>query len=314
MPGRAGHHPCRGLLCAVWLGCAWNGVVGPAAAQVFEVQGGSSSLYDATGGGLKVYTPNYEGRFGLGTAQGLKAGGSLKTERFGHVFLLGDDVIRTELPTDVFGGNRYAFTRGLSLARKGKRGGMVGFAGVSSDIFSTPFFQAGKANHLLGLFIGDYQVRPRLRALTRNSFSRDIHSLHGMEWQASDEVLTAVTGGVMSNAPYLASSLHAEKPWVSLKASYVLAARPRARRIIATTASSSERTQQTSIGYSNGSEANKENVLVSFRVKPWLTLSGGRQNFLQSNAGEPVPLAASVNHFGVSTRFSRFQSSATRED
>ena len=306
----AGHRSCRGLLWAVWLGCAWNGLVAPAAAQVFEVQAGASSLYDAAGGGLKVYTPNYEGRFGLGNAQGWKAGGSLKTQRFGHVVLLGDDVIRTDLPTDVFGGSRYAFTRGLSVARKGKRGGLLGFAGVSSDIFSTPFFQAGEADHVLGLFNGDYNLQPRLRAFTRNSISRDIHSLHGMEWQASDEAVTAVTGGIMTNRPYLATSLSAEKPWVSLKASYVLAARPRARRIIArtaTTAASSSGSQDASIANSNVSEANKENVLVSFHVRPYLTLTGGRQNFLQASAGEAAPLAAAVNQFGVSVHLSRFQ-------
>lgn len=307
MGRKAGHRPWRGLLCAVWLGCAWSGLGAASAAQVFEVQGGSSSLYEATGGGLKVYTPNYEGRFGLGSAEGWKAGGSLKTQRFGHVVLLGDDVIRTELPTDVFGGSRYAFTRGLSVGRKGKRGGMLGFAGVSSDIFATPFFQAGEANHRLGLFNGDYNLQPRLRAFTRNSISRDINSLHGMEWQASDEMVTAVTGGILTSEPYLATSLSAERPWVSLKAAYVLAARPRVRRIIATTASSGSRSQDTSITNSNGSETNKENVLVSFHVRPNLTLTGGRQNFLQAGAVGSAPLAAVVNQFGVSMNLSRFQ-------
>lgn len=306
MPLREGHRTGRGLLVAVWLWCVWSGLGGSGAAQVFEVQGGSSSLYDATGGTLKVYTPNYEGRVGLGIADGWKAGGSLKTERFGHVFLLGDDMIRTELPTDVFGGSRYAFTRGLSVARRGKRGGLLGFAGVSSDIFSTPFFQAGEANQLLGLFTGDYLARPRLRAFTRNSISRDIHSLHGVEWQASEEYTTAVTGGVMTNAPYLASSFSAEKPWVSLKSSYVLTGRPRRRRIIATTAGSA-RSGNTSIDNSTSSEANKENVVVTFHLRPYLTLSGGRQNFLQASADGGAPLAATVNHAGFSTTLSRFQ-------
>lgn len=306
MAGKAGHRPGRRWLCAVWLGLAWTVLTSTAGAQVFELQGGSSSLYDASGGNLKVYTPNYEGRLSLGDARGWKAGGSLKTERFGHVVLLGDDVIHTELPTDVFGGSRYAYTRGLSLSRKGKRGGMVGFAGVSSDLFSTPFFQAGKTNHPLGLFIGDYQVRPRLRAFTRSSFSRDIHSLHGVEWKTSDEITTAVTGGILTNAPYLASSLIAEKPWLTLKASYVLA-HPRPRHIIATTATAATRSEDTSIANSNGSEANKENVLVNFHVQPWLTLSGGRQNFLQATADQPEPLAATVNHLGFSMSLSRFQ-------
>src|SRR3989304_10425892 len=125
-------HPCRGVLWALWLGCAWNWLAAAAAAQVFQVQGSSSCLYRATGGGLKVYTQNYEGQFGLGNSQGWKAGGSLKTQRFGHVLGLGDDMIHLELPTDVFDGSRYAYTRGLSLARKGKRGGLLGFAGMSS--------------------------------------------------------------------------------------------------------------------------------------------------------------------------------------
>jgi len=307
MRRRAGHRRCRGLLGAVWLACAWGSLAASARAQVFEVQGGASSLYDATGGSLKVYAPNYEGRIGLGVADGWKAGGSLKTQRFGHVLLLGDDVIHTELPTDVFGGNRYAFTRGLSLGRQGKRGGLLGFAGVSSEIFATPFFQGGEADHLLGLFNGDYKPQPRLRVFTRNAFSRDIHSLHGVEWQASDEYVSAVTGGVMASAPYLASSFSAEKPWVSLKSSYVLAARPRARRIIATTGGSPESSGDRSISNTPSSEANKENIVVSFPVRAYLTLSGGRQNFLQAGVGEAAPLAASVNHAGFSATLARFQ-------
>jgi hypothetical protein len=281
--------------------------VASAAAQVFQVEGGSSSLYGATGGGLKVYTENYEGQFGLGSAQGWKAGGSLKTQRFGHVLLLGDDMIHLELPTDVFGGSRFSYTRGVSLARKGKRGGLLGFAGVSSDIFSTPFFKTAEADRPLGLFFGDYRIQPDLRLFTRNSFSREIGSLHGMEWQASPEILTAVSGGVMANQPYLASSLSAEKPWVSLKASYVLAARPPARRIIATTASSSSQSKRGSVADQNGSQANKENILVSFPLKPYLTLAGGRQNFLQADAAGSASLAASVNHFGVSMNLARYQ-------
>jgi len=264
-------------------------------------------LYGATGGGSKVYTENYEGQFGLGRAQGWKAGGSLKTQRFGHVLLLGDDMIHMELPTDVFGGSRFSYTRGVSLARKGKRGGLLGFAGVSSDIFSTPFFKTAEADRPLGIFFGDYRIQPDLRVFTRNSFSREIGSLHGMEWQASPEILTAVTGGVMANQPYLASSLSAEKPWVSLKASYVLAARPRARRILATTASSSSKSKRGSVTDQNGSQANKENILVSFPLKPYLTLAGGRQNFLQADAAGSASLAASVNHFGVSMNLARFQ-------
>ena len=307
MPLRAGHGTCRGLRYAVWLWCVWSGLAAAGKAQVFEVQGGASSLYDATGGSLKVYTPNYEGRIGLGLADGWKAGGSLRTERFGHVFLLGDDMIRTELPTDVFGGNRYAFARGLSVGRKGKRGGMYGFAGVSSDIFATPFFQAGEADRLLGVLMGDYLVKPDLRAFTRNSFARDIHSLHGVEWQATEEYTTSVAGGAMMNAPYLASSFSAEKPWLSLKSSYVLAAKPRARRVIATTDGSAGSAGDTSISNTPSSEANKENIVVSFRVGPSLTLSGGRQNFLQASFGDDPALTASVNHAGFNASLGRFQ-------
>ena len=307
MPQGTGHRPCRVVLGALWLGCAWNWLAASAAAQVFQVQGGTSSLYRATGGGLKVYTQNYEGQFGLGASQGWKAGGSLKTQRFGHVLGLGDDMIHLELPTDVFDGSRYAYTRGLSLARKGKRGGLLGFAGVSSDTFSTPFFKAARADQPLGMFFGDYRFQPGLRAFTRNSFSRDIHSLHGVEWQATRQVLSAVTGGVMANKPYLASSLNAEKSWVSVKASYVLTTRPRARRVIASTVPSSSKSKRRSVTDPNASQANKENVLLNFHVKPYLTLTAGRQNFLQGEAAPYPTLAAAVNHFGVGMNFSRFQ-------
>ena len=43
----------------------------PAHAQVFELNGGSSSLYDAAGGSFSVHAPGYDATLGAGMVNGI---------------------------------------------------------------------------------------------------------------------------------------------------------------------------------------------------------------------------------------------------
>ncbi|HUU13840.1 MAG TPA: hypothetical protein VM182_09030, partial [Terriglobia bacterium] len=93
---------------------------------------------------------------------------------------------------------------------------------------------------------------------------------------------TALAGGLGSNQGYFASSLTAEKDWMTLKASYVRA-EDRFRRIIVETPLSSE--------------TDRENILLTLRPKPFVSFAVGRQNLLLPPGRGGGSLRATVNQF-----------------
>src|SRR5438552_10604408 len=66
----------------------------PSQAQVFEVTGGSSALFDATGGAIAIHGTNSEMSAGFGSVAGkMRFGGVIKTELGGYNVSLGDNYI-----------------------------------------------------------------------------------------------------------------------------------------------------------------------------------------------------------------------------
>lgn len=274
-----------------------------AKAQVFHPQAGSSSLYRAHGGSLGVQGASYEGGVGFGWLDQFRFGAFLKTRARGQTFSLGDDTIRFVMPTDIFNQSHYFLARGLSLAGERHKVRYFGFAGTTSTGFAAPFFRAARRDTWTGVLFLEAPLTPTVRAFSRNIFSDRQTSIHGLEWQPREKVRAALSGGIGANRGYFASSLLAEKGWVTIKASYARAAND-FRRIIV----------QSPIN----SETDRENILVTLRPSQRFSLSAGRQNILSpSLRGEPGARAA-VNHIqgalnvagfrlGTSFHDSRFQ-------
>src|SRR5208283_3580604 len=62
--------------------------------QVFEVGGGSSTLFQASGGSVEVHGQGYQGWFGMGSLDGhFRLGASLSEQWRGSTFIFGDDII-----------------------------------------------------------------------------------------------------------------------------------------------------------------------------------------------------------------------------
>src|SRR5690348_4724525 len=75
----------------------------PIRAQVFEVTGGSSSLFDATGGSIVIHGAASEVSAGLGSLAGrLRFGGAFRTSHGSNDLTVGDNYIPFRLPTDIF--------------------------------------------------------------------------------------------------------------------------------------------------------------------------------------------------------------------
>src|SRR5260370_931193 len=85
-----------------------------------------------------------------------------------------------------------------------------------------PFFRGASPDDGVGLLFFDLKLTPKLRAFSRNMFSNRQTSISGLEWQPWTWTKTAVSAGMGANQGYFASSLAADRQWISLKAAYIL--------------------------------------------------------------------------------------------
>src|SRR5579863_5510442 len=96
-------------------------LAGSAGAQVFRVQGGTSTLLNAEGGSVEFKAPNYDGSVGLGFFDGhFEYGAETRYLFHGYTVLAGDDSVPFTLPTDVFDSSHYFSARGIGVTRKDK--------------------------------------------------------------------------------------------------------------------------------------------------------------------------------------------------
>src|SRR5689334_12527975 len=87
-----------------------------AQAQVFRVQGGTSSLLNAEGGSVEFKAPNYSGALGLGFYNGkFEFGPETRSLFHGYTVLAGDDSVPFTLPSDVFDSSHYFSSRGAGV-------------------------------------------------------------------------------------------------------------------------------------------------------------------------------------------------------
>src|SRR6266496_6312974 len=105
-------------------------LTGTASAQVFRVQGGTSTLLNAEGGSVEFKAPNYDGSVGLGYFDGRFRYGAETRRRFHRYTLLaGDEPVPFSLPTDVFDASHYFSARGIGVTRRDADGSFYAFAG-----------------------------------------------------------------------------------------------------------------------------------------------------------------------------------------
>lgn len=267
-----------------------------AEAQVFQLQGGSSSLFQAHGGSLQIRAPKYEGWGGLGDLEKMRVGAFLKTEYRGVSFHFGDEVLPLALPTDIFNSGQYFTVRGLGAARAGERFSWLSFAGTSSTLFATPYFRGARSEKGIGVFFADSGLTPSVRLFTRNVFSDQQTSISGLDWRPGRGLQVALAGGVGANQGYFASSLNLERDWLTLKASY---------------SEIGERFRRIRVQTPLFSETDRENILVSLRPTSFITLTAGRNNFLQPSADGRRSERGTVNQYAIGLQAARSTFNAT---
>lgn len=254
-------------------------------AQIFKLQGGDSTLFQAEGGSFDVKAPGYEGSLGAGFFEGhFQFGAVARTQFHDYTLIGGDDAIRFSLPTDIFDGGYFFYARGAGIEHSTKDQNLYFFGGVTSTWMGTSFFQSARAEDPVGILFFDRRLTKTLHFYSRAILAHRKTSLQSLEWQPRRWLKTAVSAGIGSGKGYFASSFDAETRKLALQASYV-AASGEFRRITAPSILNSE--------------ADKGNIQVAYRPDSIMSFSAGHRDLLQ-----PITLTspleeAAVNNLGA---------------
>jgi len=269
----------------------------PGQAQIFHLQGGSSSLASAHGGSLGFQAPGYEGGIGAGMVNGqMQFGAVVRTDFFDYKLTAGDDTVRFTLPTDIFNDNQYFFGRGLGLSQqKGKTTWSV-FGGATSTVIGAPFFQAAKQDAGFGLLFLERRLSPRLKFVSRSVVSGKQTFINGFEYQAQPWLKWAVSGGVGGNAPYRAVSMVADRRLFTFKAAYIDA---------------DQKFRRVSLENPLNSEVTRENLALDFHPNSGFGFSVSRQHFLSPLQFTSISQEALVNQASVTSVWQGFRTNSS---
>lgn len=200
------------------------GLATPASAQVFEINAGSSTLFDGSGGSLGIRSSGYGAHVDFGLFQSTpRYGFAFSAPRWGYDWRAGDQNIPFVLPTDLFDRSYYFIGRGLGAERKTPKTDYLYFAGATSDAFYVPFLNAASAETPAAAFFVEHKLNPKWKFYSRNVISRTQTSIQSLEWLPRRDIDVGFAGGEGSNQHYAATSFRWASDWATLRASYALA-------------------------------------------------------------------------------------------
>lgn len=268
------------------------GILAPLRAQVFKVQGGTSTLFGASGASVDMIAPNYSSEVGLGMLDGnFQFGAQFRTKIHKDTLTIGDDSLNFDLPTDVFGTTHYFLARGASLRWSTERDHFMLLGGATSQGFSTPFFIASRTDKPLTGFYFDRELNSDFRLVSRNLVSSRQTSIQALEWSPLNGLKAAVAGGIGAGQRYTAASLSLERETISARASYIAAG---------------DQFQRIQVPALPTSELEKGNFNVTYRPSKLFNITGGHENILQPPFRDQPLMRASVNEIYSGFNVSKF--------
>lgn len=270
-----------------------------ASAQVIQLQGGSSSLLDATGGSLELHGGNSTARLDLGFMNSPEIGFSYSRPYAGWDWTVGDQMIPFVLPTDLFNRSYYFMGRGLSLERRSDRSRILFYAGTTSLGLRTPFLNVARSQKPMELVFIEDQISPTQRFYSYNLLSSHQTSLQGFDWTPRRGLRLATTAGVGADQPYWAGSLEYQHDWVKVQTSYTRAG---------------DSFRRVDVQAPLVAETAGANLRVELTPIRWLAVTLSHQNYLNPDPTSPAGPTAGVDSVGASVVAAgfRFNGSAFR--
>ncbi|MBZ5660702.1 MAG: carboxypeptidase-like regulatory domain-containing protein [Acidobacteriia bacterium] len=275
------------LLCGVLL----PGLAHPAGAQVIQATGGTSNLFEATGGSLEFRGPNFTDRFDLGYNGKLRSGFSMARKFQGGIVDLGDQIITFDLPTDIFDQSHYFLGRGAGYSRGNADKKLYFFAGETANGFMAPFLNVAAIDTPTVALFYETKLSTRWKFYSRNAFSSRQTSIQSMQWSSKNDTHMALSTGVGNNQPYGSFSFDHIGKLLVLDVSYAAVGKDFRRVLVQTP---------------QVSEPDRENLRAEFRPWDHLHLIASRNNYASVDPKETTERAA-VNSFGAWADLAGFQ-------
>lgn len=275
---------CRTSILAALMAIYQLGLAAPVrlSAQAIAVGGGDSSLYQAAGGTVSLFASKYDLSFSAGSAGGSFVEGArlLRPTKDG-TFVIGDDRVDFELPTDIFDDSHFLLVRGLGYRLDQRDSHLVAFLGTSAKTYNTPLFAAASFGDPVGILFLSKTLNKNWQFLSDTVASYNWTQIGALRWSLSPRTEAGFSAGIGDRKPFAAVSLKAQRTHYDLKASYVLAG---------------QQFRRTALTDPLFSEPDKENLL--FNLRPWrsLSLGAGIQNFLVPLATGTANAQSSVDH------------------
>jgi hypothetical protein len=257
-------------------------------AQVFQVQGGGSSLFAGYGGLVNIWGSGYEASLGVGYLDGLKIGASARRLLGGRDTLrVGNDLLPFLLDTDVFGAGGTIFAQGAAIQRRRGRTQLWAFAGASATSLSGSLFTAQRPSRAMAYVRTRYDVS-RSVALSAHAVATDRQTLLGsLAWEPTLGTQASATLGVGSNSPYGALAFERSSPRLD---------------VTATLAGIGREFRRASAPMPMQSELERENLMVTWKPRDGWSLGVGRQHFRQDSVFEGIARRATLNQITGSAR------------
>lgn len=275
------------LLVGLFLACLTQAIV--CRAQVIEVMGGASTLFQTNGGGFTVRGNDYEGWLGAGMVADRFRAGAFGRKQFGDYLIgAGDNMIRFNLPTDVFDNNPYFTGRGASIQTTRNGFNILAFGGVTSTDYNAPFFHGAVSETPAGVVFVRKRLSPSVDYGINTIFSDRITAIPSISWRPKDDLRFGVSAGVGSGQAYGATSFAMRREWVEVKASYI---------------QSGENFRRVIVHVPLIAEPAKENVLVTLFPNARVSFTAARLNYLVPEFNSTRSTRSSVNQFGTRASF-----------
>jgi hypothetical protein len=264
------------------------GASGQLAAQtVMEVQGGGSSLVGGYGATANFWRNGMDGWVGLGYLDGLRVGAFLRTAVGKDTVRLGNDALVMHFPTDLFSSGYNLLVQGVSVGGGTTDRSYLAFAGASSSSLAAPSFQATRIEKPMGALFLQRRISPTVRLTGNVLIARRQTVMPGIQWQATPDLTTALVAGTGAGSFYAAGAATLRRGPLGVQAMY---------------AWNPDRFRRADVPGPTQTEAERENIAVTYDVGSGFQVGVARQHFLQDSADGAAPIRATGNSAFASGR------------